>query len=59
MRALHALISMLDVSDPAVYGQIAPALISRFKEPEESVRAEVIFALLRDSLTPTDAQELR
>ena len=44
-KALHALIDMLDPNDAAMYGQIAPALISRFKEKEESVRTEVISTL--------------
>lgn len=44
-KALHALIEMLDPNDAAMYGQIAPALISRFKEKEESVRTEVIATL--------------
>ncbi|KAI5357824.1 putative TATA-binding protein interacting (TIP20) [Septoria linicola] len=44
-KALHALIGMLDAKDPAIYGQIAPALITRFKEREESVRTEVISTL--------------
>nr|POE62402.1 cullin-associated nedd8-dissociated protein 1, c-terminal part [Quercus suber] len=44
-KALHALIQTLDPNDPALYGQIAPALISRFKEREESVRTEVIATL--------------
>ena len=44
-KALHALIGTLDPNDPAMYGQIAPALIARFKEKEESVRDEVISTL--------------
>nr|POF13630.1 cullin-associated nedd8-dissociated protein 1, c-terminal part [Quercus suber] len=44
-KALHALIQTLDANDPAIYGQIAPALISRFKEREESVRTEIISTL--------------
>lgn len=44
-KALHALINVLDEKDPAIYGQIAPALIARFKEREESVRTEVITTL--------------
>ncbi|KAI6837578.1 TIP120-domain-containing protein [Hortaea werneckii] len=44
-KVLHALIKTLDPNDPAVYGQIAPALIARFKEREESVRNEVITTL--------------
>jgi cullin-associated NEDD8-dissociated protein 1 len=44
-KALHGLISMLDANDPALFGQIAPALINRFKEREESVRLEVISTL--------------
>ncbi|KAK5136943.1 hypothetical protein LTR08_001450 [Meristemomyces frigidus] len=44
-KALHALIETLDANDPAMYGQIAPALIARFKEREESVRTEVISTL--------------
>jgi cullin-associated NEDD8-dissociated protein 1 len=44
-KALHALIATLDPNDPAIYGQIAPALISRFKESEESVRVEVLHTL--------------
>nr|OQO15556.1 hypothetical protein B0A51_17129 [Rachicladosporium sp. CCFEE 5018] len=44
-NALHALIGALDVNDPALYGTIAPALIARFKEREESVRSEVISTL--------------
>ena len=44
-KTLYALIGMLDPKDPAIYGQIAPALINRFKEREESVRTEVIATL--------------
>jgi len=44
-KALHALIETLNPNDAAVYGQIAPALIARFKEREESVRNEVIATL--------------
>ena len=44
-KALHALIGILDANDSAIYGQIAPALISRFKEREESVRTEVFATL--------------
>ena len=44
-KTLHALIAVLDPRDPAMFGQIAPALISRFKEREESVRTEVISTL--------------
>ena len=44
-KALHALIESLDPNDSAMYGQIAPALIARFKEREESVRTEVIATL--------------
>ncbi|KAM3422534.1 hypothetical protein BST61_g35 [Cercospora zeina] len=44
-KALRALVSMLDAKDPAIFGQIAPALIARFKEREESVRNEVIHTL--------------
>lgn len=44
-KTLHALVGMLDPSDPAIYGQIAPALVNRFKEREESVRTEVIATL--------------
>lgn len=44
-KVLHALIDKLDPNDAAVYGQIAPALIARFKEREESVRNEVIATL--------------
>ncbi|KAK3680062.1 hypothetical protein LTR78_000439 [Recurvomyces mirabilis] len=44
-KTLHALIDTLDPNDPVVYGQIAPALIVRFKEKEESVRNEVIATL--------------
>lgn len=44
-KTLHALIEMLDPNDSAMYGQIAPALIARFKEKEESVRTEVIATL--------------
>lgn len=41
-KALHALITTLDPNDPVLFGQIAPALITRFKEKEESVRSEII-----------------
>jgi len=44
-KTLYALIETLDPNDSAVYGQIAPALIARFKEREESVRTEVIATL--------------
>lgn len=44
-KVLYALIGSLDPNDPAMYGQIAPALIARFKEREESVRTEVITTL--------------
>ncbi|KAK0288259.1 hypothetical protein LTR35_003733 [Friedmanniomyces endolithicus] len=44
-KVLHALIDKLDPNDSAMYGQIAPALIARFKEREESVRNEVIATL--------------
>lgn len=44
-KTLHALIGMLDANDPAIYGVVAPALIARFKEQEESVRTEVISTL--------------
>ncbi|KJX95093.1 cullin binding protein CanA [Zymoseptoria brevis] len=44
-KALHALVGVLDANDPAMYGQIAPALIARFKEREESVRTEVLATL--------------
>ena len=44
-KALHALIEVLDPNDSAIFGQIAPALIARFKEKEESVRSEVISTL--------------
>ncbi|KAF2158627.1 hypothetical protein M409DRAFT_30852 [Zasmidium cellare ATCC 36951] len=44
-KTLHALIGMLDTNDPAMYGQIAPALIARFKEREDSVRTEIISTL--------------
>ncbi|KAK0257330.1 hypothetical protein B0A54_07272 [Friedmanniomyces endolithicus] len=44
-KVLHALIDKLDPNDAAMYGQIAPALIARFKEREESVRNEVIATL--------------
>ncbi|KAK3691567.1 hypothetical protein LTR37_018576 [Vermiconidia calcicola] len=44
-KALHALIETLDPNDPAMFGQIAPALIARFKEKEESVRTEIIATL--------------
>ncbi|EMC98376.1 hypothetical protein BAUCODRAFT_423103 [Baudoinia panamericana UAMH 10762] len=44
-KALHALIETLDPNDLVVYDQVAPALISRFKEREESVRNEVIATL--------------
>jgi cullin-associated NEDD8-dissociated protein 1 len=44
-KALHALIGTLDPNDPALFGQIAPALIARFKEKEEGVRTEVISTL--------------
>ncbi|KAK4888684.1 hypothetical protein LTR27_012470 [Elasticomyces elasticus] len=44
-KVLHALIDKLDPNDAVVYGQIAPALIARFKEREESVRNEVIATL--------------
>jgi len=44
-KTLHALIGVLDANDSAIYGQVAPALIARFKEREESVRNEVITTL--------------
>ncbi|KAH9844592.1 cullin-associated NEDD8-dissociated protein 1, C-terminal part-like, partial [Teratosphaeria destructans] len=44
-KTLHALIATLDPDDPALYGQLAPALIMRFKEREESVRNEVVNTL--------------
>ncbi|KXT15850.1 hypothetical protein AC579_10406 [Pseudocercospora musae] len=44
-KVLHALINVLDANDAAMYGQIAPALINRFKEREESVRTEIIATL--------------
>ena len=44
-KVLHALIQTLDPNDPAVYNHIAPALITRFKEREESVRIEIIATL--------------
>ncbi|KAF2773031.1 hypothetical protein EJ03DRAFT_380287 [Teratosphaeria nubilosa] len=44
-KTLHALMTTLDPDDPSLYGQIAPALIMRFKEREESVRTEVINTL--------------
>lgn len=44
-KALHALIGVLDANDPVMYSQLAPALISRFREREESVRSEVIATL--------------
>ena len=44
-KALQALIGTMDPNDPALFGQIAPALIARFKEKEESVRSEVIQTL--------------
>lgn len=44
-KALHALINVLDANDPVMYSQLAPALISRFKEREESVRTEIIATL--------------
>ena len=44
-KALYALIEILDPNDPSMFGQIAPALIARFKEKEEGVRSEVISTL--------------
>ncbi|KAK5119081.1 hypothetical protein LTR62_000292 [Meristemomyces frigidus] len=44
-KTLHALIDTIDTNDSVMYGQIAPALIARFKEREESVRNEVIATL--------------
>ncbi|KAF2718926.1 TIP120-domain-containing protein [Polychaeton citri CBS 116435] len=44
-KVLHALLATLDASDPAVFGRVAPALIARFKEREESVRTEIIGTL--------------
>lgn len=44
-RALHGLIGDLSPTDPANFGQIAPALIARFKEREENVRSEIISTL--------------
>jgi len=44
-KVLHALINTLAPTDPAIFDQIAPALISRFKEREESVRTEIIATL--------------
>jgi cullin-associated NEDD8-dissociated protein 1 len=44
-KALHALVGVMSPTDPAMFDRIAPALISRFKEREESVRGEVISAL--------------
>ena len=44
-KTLHALIETLDPNDQAMYSTIAPALIARFKEREETVRIEVITTL--------------
>lgn len=44
-KALHALVQTLDMNDEVVFSQIAPALIARFKENEDSVRTEVISTL--------------
>ncbi|WPH02231.1 Hypothetical protein R9X50_00508700 [Acrodontium crateriforme] len=60
-KTLHALIATLDPKDAAVYGQIAPALIARFKEQEESVRNEVIatlaFLIVKTGLSSTRLSE--
>lgn len=44
-KVLRAVVETLDPNDPIIYGSIAPALISRFKEREESVRTEVLDTL--------------
>lgn len=44
-KVLRALVESLDANDPAMYGQIAPALMTRFKEREDSVRNEIIDTL--------------
>ncbi|QIW94689.1 hypothetical protein AMS68_000207 [Peltaster fructicola] len=44
-KVLHALVAALDPNDKLVYSTIAPALLARFKEREESVRNEVLAAL--------------
>jgi len=44
-KALHALVGVMSPTDPSMFERVAPALISRFKEREESVRGEVISAL--------------
>lgn len=44
-KVLHALIAALDPNDKIVYSIIAPALLARFKEREETVRNEVLAAL--------------
>ncbi|KXL49132.1 hypothetical protein M433DRAFT_2638 [Acidomyces richmondensis BFW] len=44
-KVLRAVLETLDPNDPIIYGLMAPALISRFKEREESVRTEVLDTL--------------
>lgn len=44
-KAVHCLLATLDPNDPVVYGTLAPALIARFKEREESVRTEILSTL--------------
>ncbi|GAB7365466.1 hypothetical protein MBLNU230_g6539t1 [Neophaeotheca triangularis] len=44
-KALRAVVGVMSHNDPAVYGQIAPALIACFKEKEESVRNEIVHTL--------------
>ena len=62
-KTLHALVATISPNDPAMYGQIAPALISRFKEREESVRTEVIatlaFLIARTGSTSGTHKDLR
>ncbi|KAK5167438.1 uncharacterized protein LTR77_007137 [Saxophila tyrrhenica] len=57
-KALYALIGTLDPNDPALSGTIAPALIARFKEKEESVRSEII-ATLAYLITKTGSIDAR
>lgn len=44
-KALRAVVGVMNQDDPAVYGQVAPALIACFTEREESVRNEIIATL--------------
>ena len=62
-KLLHTLVGEQDlITDGTLYSRIAPALISRFNEREESVRMEVLSTLTSlikttDDSTPRSAQE--